>query len=156
MVFGLFEKGKIEIVLNKVNFTPGEVIEGTVKMQLNKPVKARGVFVTLFSGVTSQNINTFSKPGTIKSSSSTKRGFEFTQPLDMEKEYPTQPVEYNFKINIPANNGNIAQGNDPMSGVINTVKLFTMGNQYTKWFVEAKLDVPGGFDLNKKVQINLS
>lgn len=44
----------------------------------------------------------------------------------------------------------------PIDGVMNTAKLFTIGNQHSKWFIEAKLDIPNGFDLSKKVQINIS
>jgi len=154
MVFGLFEKGKMTIELNKLNFSLGEIIEGTAKMQLKKPTKAKGVFVVLFEEINTQKVGGYNNRD-VGMSNSVQRGFEFVQPLDVEKEYGTQEYEYKFKINIPQNNTNQKNGS-AIDGVLNTVKLFTIGNQHSKWFVEVKLDVPKGFDLRKKTQINLS
>ena len=160
MVFGFLKKGKVELNLNKMNFTQGEVIEGNVKMQLDKPIQAKGFFVTIFAEVVTQNVGGMKLYGGGRTtsiggvSSNTQRAFEFKQQLDTKKEYGTQPYEYSFKINVPS--GQDQQKIDgPMGSVASAVKLFTIGNQHTKWFVEAKLDVPKGFDISKKVQINI-
>jgi len=42
-----FKKGKIAILLNKSTFSPGETIEGTLRIKLKKPVFANGLKVSL-------------------------------------------------------------------------------------------------------------
>ncbi|MDD4250754.1 MAG: hypothetical protein PHX27_01015 [Candidatus ainarchaeum sp.] len=171
MVFGLFEKGKIELNLNKFNFTQGEVIEGNLKMKLKKPANAKGIFLTIFAEQTTQNANiggigvfgmqpisgrkTSTSIGGIGTSKTTTRAFEFTQQIDGEKEYGIQEYNYDFKINVP-NQNTQSKMEGPMSGIANTLKMFTIGNQYTKWFIEAKLDIPKGIDVGKKIQINIT
>lgn len=152
MVFGFFEKGKVDLELNKFNFSIEEVIEGTAKLQLKKPVKAKGFFVVIFAELITQKANV--RGVGMSTSTNVKRAFEFKQQLDGEKEYDLQPFEYKFKINVP-NQNNQAKMDGPMASVASAIKMFTVGNQHVKWYVEAKLDIPGGFDVGKKVQINI-
>jgi hypothetical protein len=171
MVFGLFKKGNIELNLNKFNFTQGEVIEGTAKLQLNKPIQAKGFFVVIFAELITQNARvggiggfgmqpisgkrTSTSVGGIGMNTNKQRAFEFKQLLDGEKEYGTSPYEYSFKINVP-NQNNQGKTDGPMAGLASAIKMFTIGNQHIKWFVEAKLDIPKGLDVSKKVQINIT
>ncbi|MCX6803361.1 MAG: hypothetical protein NTY48_02190 [Candidatus Diapherotrites archaeon] len=148
MVFGLFEKGKIELVLDKMQFTHGETITGTATVKLNKAIQARGVFATLFAEVTSTRMTANGMQR------STQRAFEFSLPLDGEKEYSTTSYTYPIKLIIPA--ANAVKAPEGVMGVaVQAISFIAAGAQNTKWFVEVKLDIPKGFDVSKKVQINI-
>jgi len=147
MVFGFFEAGKIDINLAKLNYSKGEEIVGEISLTPKNPIKARGVKVTLYSETTSTQVTSSGM------SKSTRRTFEFAMPLDGEKEYSPTLQKYEFKIKIPSDS-NIAPEGLP-GQIAQAVKFISTGNQVTKWFIEAKLDIPGGFDINKKVQINV-
>ena len=45
---GLFGPDKITLVLERFNYKPGEVIKGSVKLNLKKPTNARKLEVGLF------------------------------------------------------------------------------------------------------------
>ena len=148
MVFGLFEKGKMELVLPKLQYARGEEISGTINLALNKPLMARGVRVTIFAEVTNTRIG----PRGVERY--TSRAFDFSIPIDGEKEYGTMPYTYQFKINVPAANTASTPGG-VAGGVMQAMNFLSAGSVNMKWFLEAKLDVPKGFDVSKKMQINV-
>jgi len=80
---------------------------------------------------------------------STTRTFEFSVPLDTEKTYITAPISYKFKIGIPSATPTSAPSGIA-GAVVQVVSALAMGNQSTKWYLEAKLDIPKGFDVSKK------
>ena len=43
----IFGKGKINIALQRTNYAPGDTISGNAVLALKKPVKARGVSISL-------------------------------------------------------------------------------------------------------------
>jgi len=137
-------KGKIELTLDKTNYAHGETINGTVNMTLKKPINAKGVIATLFA----ERKRSDGDGGT-----TIQRVFEFSVPIDGERLYEATQKNYTFQIQVPAEN-KIA-----MEGKIGTaLKAFSaLGNimSPTKWFVEVKLDIPKGFDVRKKQQINV-
>jgi len=147
-------KGKIDIAIQKTNYTPGDIISGNVALTLKRPVKATEVsisligtaWVTTYSGTTTSSGVGITRGAGItlgggKSSSSwkeRKRIYDFKQQLDSEKEY-SGGREYRFEIKIPAD-------------------ILNMGTQMTgriKWYLSAKLDIPGGLDISKKVDITI-
>jgi len=159
-VFGL-GKGSIIISLQKFNFLPGETISGSVALTVKKPVKAREMSITLIGEqkVTRQ-VRTSSGMST---QTQTTRIYDFKQPLDGEKEYSGQ-ASYPFSIKIPADilgagevppvpqmTGTLAQGLQfaqqfaAMTGAMPSARK--------KWYLEAKLDVPGGMDISKDADI---
>ena len=77
----------------------------------------------------------------------------FTLSLDGEKEYSGR-TEYDFAINVPQN---IAPKTpEGTLGTVLNVMQFASGNQKRiDWFLNASLDIPGGFDVSKLVQINV-
>lgn len=95
-MLGIF-KGKAELTLNKYQFAPGETIEGQFKFTLDKPQVARSVGVS-FYGLQ----QTTQMTGGRRSTRTTKI-FDFTQPLDGEKEYPAGESVYPFTLRVPEN-----------------------------------------------------
>lgn len=148
-MFG-FGKGKIDLKLEKLNFKPGETIKGTVSLELKEPIQARGLKV-LFYGIAKQSQTGFSSSGGVKHRSNTKKIHNFEMTLDGEKEY--KQGEYNFKIAIPQN-AVPKMPSGALGGMVQAAQ-FLGAVPNIKWFVEAKLDIPKGFDVRKKIQINI-
>lgn len=147
-MFG-FGKGKIEIQLSNFNYSPGDVIEGTIKMNINKPIKARGVKIRFYGEKEISNFDSSTK----RNIESNKIIFDFTQPLDGEKEYLGES-SYNFKIKIPKDIPSLPDG---VAGtVVKSLQILSNQSSRTNWYLNAFLDIPMGFDVSKKVQINIA
>ncbi|MEM4663234.1 MAG: hypothetical protein QXM75_04390 [Candidatus Diapherotrites archaeon] len=146
-----FGKGKIDLQLEKFNYRPGEAIRGKVILALNKPIKARRLKVRFFGERRSTTTVTFGSNRPTRSSYP-EIVYSFEMNLDGEKEYLSG--EYNFEITIPQDL--MAKVDLSSAGALGAVMQFAMSLvPKPKWFVEAALDVPMGFDVAKKVQINI-
>jgi hypothetical protein len=90
-----------------------------------------------------------------------ERIYEFKQQLDGEKEY-SEGREYHFEMKIPADIlgmgpqmtkgalgqvAKVAQTAAAITGVIPRRRL--------QWYLQAKLDIPGGLDISRKVDITI-
>jgi hypothetical protein len=93
----------------------------------------------------------------------TVRIYDFKQQLDGEKQY-SQGGEYRFEIKIPADILAMKSGMPEMEGklgqilkVAQTAAAMTgaIPFQRIKWYLLAKLDIPGGLDISKKVDITI-
>ncbi|MEM5790884.1 MAG: hypothetical protein QXP77_02465 [Candidatus Aenigmatarchaeota archaeon] len=138
-----FGKGKIEIILEKYNFSPGEIIKGRVILKLKEPIMARALKVGLIGE---------EKSFSGKKKSSTKI-FSFEMPLDGEKEY--LEGEYNFELKIPSNLLTMPQIPGVIGDVIKGIQILSGVGTRISWYVIAKLDIPSGLDVSKKVQVNI-
>jgi hypothetical protein len=97
----MFGKGKINIILQKTGYTPGDAISGKVALQLKKPVKARGMNISLIGEQkTTQTKGMMGNQG-MSTTTQRIRIYDFKQQLDTDKEY-NQGNEYSFEIKIPA------------------------------------------------------
>jgi hypothetical protein len=140
-----FGKGKMSLVLDKTNFKFGETINGKAKLELNEPVKARGVTV-YFYGIEKTS---YYSDGRRQSDSRTVNRIE-VKLEEGEKEYSSK--EYEFEIGIPQ----YASGSTGAKLELGPLSLNLGGKTITvKWFLEAKLDIPMGFDVAKKIQLNI-
>jgi len=90
-----------------------------------------------------------------------ERIYDFKQQLDSEKEY-SQGGEYHFEIKIPADI--LGMGPQAPEGKLGqvlkvgqTVAAITgaIPRRRLQWYLLAKLDIPGGLDINKKVDITI-
>lgn len=153
-MFG-FEKGKIEIILEKVNFKPGETIKGKLILKMKKPTKAKelrvqfaGIKTTSSSGVRIGSANNQKKP-------TTQVIHDFKMTLDGEKEYTDK--EYEFEIAIPA--GVLGAGGSLPEGTAGTaikaMQFLAGSSTKINWFVQGTLDIEKSIDINKKIQINV-
>jgi hypothetical protein len=163
----MFGKGKINIALQKTHYAPGDIISGDVALTLKKPVKAREVSISLIGEhkATQTGLGVGGPMGgggmSMSTTTRTVRIYDFKQQLDSEKEY-SQGREYHFEMKIPADTMsmrplmpegklgqvlNVAQTAAAMTGAIPFQRI--------KWYLLAKLDIPGGLDINKKVDITI-
>ena len=158
MIFGL-GAGKIDIILEKFSFSPGETIKGKVSFELKKPTLAKKLRVTL-DGI---KISTYpvQRPNR-PSSTETRRNFihHFELPLDGEKEY--SKGEHPFEIKIPDNIGVSSLPKEATSGVlgallktVETLSRMSPTSSIIEWYLEAALELSGAFDVKKKVEISV-
>lgn len=163
----MFGKGKINIAIQKTYYAPGDIISGDVALTLKKPVKAREVSISLIgehkTTQTTPRVGGATGGGGMSMSTTTKtvRIYDFKQQLDGEKEY-SQGREYRFEIKIPADTLSMRPQMPEQEGklgqvlkVAQTAAAMTgaIPFQRIKWYLLAKLDVPGGLDISKKVDI---
>jgi 2',3'-cyclic-nucleotide 2'-phosphodiesterase (5'-nucleotidase family) len=163
----MFGKGKINIAIQRTNYAPGDIISGDVALTLKRPVKAREVNISLIgehktTQTTPRGGGTMGGGGTSMSTTTkTVRIYDFKQQLDGEKEY-SEGREYRFEIKIPADILGIGpQTPEGALGqalkVAQTVATFTgaIPRRRLQWYLLAKLDIPGGLDISKKVDITI-
>jgi len=157
----MFGKGKIEVSISKTHFAPGEVISGTVRLNLKKAVRAKSVSVSLIGDQKTVQTSGMIGRGDAGSSTSheSRRVYDFKQELDGEKEYTGG--EYSFEIGIPADILGASPSAMPDVGpaVGASLKMASqlLGGASTrvKWYLRAKLDVPHGIDVKKDVDITI-
>ncbi|MBU2100630.1 hypothetical protein KKB11_05345 [Candidatus Micrarchaeota archaeon] len=153
-MFG-FGKGKIEIILEKYNFKPGETIKGKLKLKMNKPTKAKALKVT-FAGIknTRNSGITIGNQPRNKNNSTTEYVHKFEMPLDGEKEYSSG--EYDFEILVPSDilSRSSGPGGD-LGTALQAVQFLSGGSTRVEWSIQGTLDIEKSLDVNKKVQINI-
>jgi hypothetical protein len=165
----MFGKGKINIAIQKGHYAPGDIISGNVSLTLKKPVKAREVNISLIGEHKStQTAPKFGGPvggGGMSMSTTTKTVsiYDFKQQLDSEKEY-SQESEYRFEIKIPADTLSMRPLMPEQEGKLGQVLKVAQTAaamagaipfQRIKWYLLAKLVIPGGLDIRKKVDITI-
>ena len=160
----MFEKGKINIMIPKTSFSPGDTISGDVALTLKKPVKARGVSISLIGEQKNTRVGGMRGGGKEMSTTTQRiRIYDFKQQLDSEKEY-SQGGGYHFEIKIPADilstkpqmpeiGGKLGQGLKMAQAAAAMTGAIPF--QQTKWYLLAKLDVPGGMDIKKKADVTI-
>jgi len=150
-MFG-FGKKQIDVILEKFNFSPGDTIRGKVSLTLDKPVYAKQLRVALIREKISTRMERRSDGRTYPKEEKTYI-YNFQMPLDGEKEY--LKGEYTFEIKIPMN---VSQ-NIPVEGkvgtILKTIQALSTAGSRISWYVQANLDISMGFDVSKKIQINI-
>ena len=165
----MFGKGKIDIAIQKSHYAPGDIISGNVSLTLKKPVKAREVSISLIG----EHKATQTTPGvggpmggggmSMSTTTKTVRIYDFKQQLDSEKEY-SQGGQYRFEMKIPADTMSMRPLVPEQEGklgqvlrVAQTAAAMTgaIPFQRIKWYLLAKLDIPGGLDISRKVDITI-
>jgi len=161
MVFG-FGEGSIELMLDKTLMNFGEQVHGKLKLKLKKEKKAKQLRVRVLAERTqTQYGGRVSSSG--RKSNNTQRDVVFSTDIivDGEKTYVPPGQDYDVKIQIPAKTALPSDTTPELGGGLGTaIKAAQMlggvgRSTQIKWFVEATLDIPGGRDIGKKVQITV-
>jgi hypothetical protein len=156
---GLFGPDKIVLSLEKYNYTPGETIKGTIKLNLKKPVQARKLEVAFIGRrrdkQSSASVVGMASGSKHRSQTSYTTIFDFKMPVAGEKEY--QNEEYPFEMKIPSD---VLQNNPTLEGKLGqaatAVRILAGTSSRIDWFVKAQLDVPKKFDIKQSQKIILS
>jgi len=150
----MFGKGKIDISIAKTNFAPGEKITGNVILSLKKPVKAREASISLIGEQTTTR-GGFTSP---QQSSSTQRIYDFKHRLDGEKEYDKE-AKYEFEIKLPedilSRQPQMPQVGGALGKGLKFAQAVTGMGVWSSWYLLARLDVAGGMDISRKVQVTI-
>jgi len=142
MVFGIGE-GKIEIILDRINYSPGDTVKGTVKLELKSPKKAKELRLRLW-GERTERVGT-------KNSEKKRVIHEFTLTLDGEKEYSSG--EYPFEIALPKIAEPKLEGT--LGGIVGIAQSLGMTASPVRWYLKASMDLPMSLDISKTVQLNV-
>jgi hypothetical protein len=157
----MFGKGKINISIPKSHYLPGDIISGDVDLKLKKPVQAREMSLSLIGEQESTRVSGITSSGGTSTSTQTIRIYDFKHQLDGEKEY-SQGHQYHFEIKIPADI--LSMRPQMPEGVLGTgleivraaaAMTGAIPYQQTRWYLLAKLDIPGGLDVSKKADITI-
>ena len=151
----MFGKGKIDIIISRTNFVPGDKISGNVVLTLKKPVKAREASISLIGEQTTTGGGIITGAGQQKN---TQRIYEFKHILDGAKEYSNE-AKYDFEIKLPADilsrQPQMPQVSGALGKGLKIAQAVTGMGVWSNWYLLAKLDVSGGMDTSKKVQITI-
>jgi len=150
----MFGKGKIDISVSKTNFAPGEKISGNVSLTLKKPVKGREASISLIGEQTTTRGGFTSG----EQSKSTQRIYDFKHRLDGEKEYDKE-IKYDFEIKLPedilSRQPQMPQVGGTLGKGLKIAQAITGMGVWSSWYLLAKLDVPGGMDISRKLQVTI-
>jgi len=159
----MFDKGKINIEMQRNHYAAGDTIVGRVSLTLKKPVKAKELSISLIGEQTSTRVGGMMGSRDKSTSTEHTRIYDFRQQIDGEKEY-TKESDYGFEIKIPADILSIKPQMPELGGVagqglkIAQAAAAMTGSiplQRTKWYLLAKLDIPGALDIKRKADITI-
>jgi len=155
---GLFGPDKITIRLDKLQYKPGDVITGSVGLNLRKPVHARKVFVSLLGKVRTTRIDSKGHRHT-----EDVVVYDFTVPLDSENDYMSEMYHFEIKIQsdilqMHSSSQQLQQLLQAKLGTIGAVlgSIATSGRGPVRWMIHAQLDVPMKLDVKKTQDIVIS
>jgi hypothetical protein len=147
MVLGLFE-GSIDIVVDNQFYSPSQTISGKVILNLKAPKKAKKLRIQ-FYGERKVRRN-------MGRNDTTERILVQEIVLSGEQEYPAGTVVYPFELKLPSLEKPKAPfaGNNFFEKFINALATVDPYSN-VKWYLDASLDLPLSFDINKRKLINL-
>ena len=150
---GLFGPSQMVLTLEKYNYKPGEIIKGTVKVQLKKPMNAEKLEVG-FVGKKIQQQSTY-QGGRYQKSTQHCTVYDFHVPLGGQQEY-LEGI-YPFEIKIPET---ILQSESTLEGnvatAVNVLKTLSGISSRIEWMVVARLDLPMKLDVSASQKIVVS
>lgn len=164
---GLFGPDKMVLNLEKTNYSPGETIKGSIKLNLKKPLKGKVLEVALIGAEirTHQSHDHhhfrgdphhFERQFDNDSTYTTAQPFFLSKiTLDGEKEYMNG--EYKFEIKIPSD---VHKDEPKYEGSLGKLMKFSQRMSgrpsYIEWYVKAQLDIPLKIDLRAEEKIKLT
>jgi hypothetical protein len=140
-MFGFGDNGSIKIELESLEFKPGQNINGKIYLNLPKPLQARSLEIIFYGEMMVWK----GRPPQIF--------HEIPQQISGEKIYNNGDV-YAFSIAVPSSLS-LAPIDMPDNPLANFLKSKIRDPSTIPWFVQAKLDVPSGININAKVQLKL-
>lgn len=153
---GLLGPDEMTLTLEKFSFKPDDMVKGIVNLSLKKPTKARKLEVALIGKVRTTHRDS---DGDIHSQDETV--YDFTLPLDGEKEY--QHGQYPFEIKIQSDILHGSSSGQQMQmelnkklGILGSVLGQMTGPKPIHWMIHAHLDIPWKLDVQKSQDIVIS
>ena len=154
MVFG-FGEGSITLTLDKTNLAFGETVHGKLSLKLKKEKQARQLRVRLEAVQTQRRYGPVLVGPQQRSSSRTDVLFSTDTIVDGEKLYTPPGKDYEFKIQVPAKSALPAQPQGGLATAMKTMQFLSGIQSQLRWYVTASLDIPGGKDISKRIQVSV-
>ena len=148
---GLFGPPKITLTLEKFNFTPGDMANGTVKLNLKKPIYARKLLVSVM-GIRKVRKGNSWQWQTV---------YDFDMPVSGEKDYQNEQVPFQLKIPPdildPRTSQQAMQDSieDKLGSAGKFISAVTVGTGTTNWKIRAQLDIPKKLDVKVDQDIQI-
>ncbi len=147
-------KGRVEISLDKYEYSPGDTIKGKIILKLKKPLHAKSLQVGLVGQRTDIKYTTNAK-GRPSKSRKTYTIFNFFKPISKEKDYPSGESIQDFELKIPENVlSNIKLGKGIIGSIAKSIQILSKETTTITWQVIANLDVPG-INISNSVKVNI-
>jgi hypothetical protein len=155
---GLFGPDKIVLTLDKYQYSPGDVIKGSVGLNLRKPLRARKLYVSLLGKVRTTHRDA---QGHMRTEDVTI--YDFTVPLDSENDYMSEIYHFEIKIQsdllqMHSSSQQIQQMLQAKYGIMGGMlgQMVTGGQGPVRWMVHTQLDIPMKIDVHKTQDIVIS
>ncbi|MCX6665289.1 MAG: hypothetical protein NT038_04425 [Euryarchaeota archaeon] len=156
---GLFGPDKIIVTLDKHQYKPGDVIKGSVGLNLRKPAHARKLTVALLGKVRTTHRDSH---GHVQTQDVVV--YDFTVPLDGENDYLSEmyPFEIKIQSDILQMHSSSQQLQQLLQAKLGAVGSFlgqmalTGGQGPVRWMVHAHLDIQLKLDVQKTQDIAIS
>ena len=148
---GLFGPPKITLTLEKFDFTPGDMANGTVKLNFKKPIYARKLLVSLM-GIRKVRKGNSWQWQTV---------YDFDMPVSGEKDYQNEQVPFQLKIPPdildPRTSQQAMQDSleDKLGSAGKFISAVTVGTGTTNWKIRAQLDIPKKLDVKVDQDIQI-
>lgn len=154
---GLLGPDEMTLTLEKFSFKPDDIVKGIVNLSLKKPIKARKLEVALIGKVRTTHRDS---DGDIHTEDKTI--YDFTLPLDGEKEY--QNGQYPFEIKIQSDLLQASSSGKQiqlelekkLGNLGSVLGQMVMGQRPIHWMIHTHLDIPWKLDVQKSQDIVIS
>jgi Arrestin (or S-antigen), N-terminal domain len=154
----IFGPEKIILTLQKYQYKPGELIKGSIGLNLKKPMRARKLSVSLLGKVKTTHRDS---SGNMHTEDITI--YDFTIPLDSENDYCNEMYSFEIKIqsDILETHSSSTKINQILQEKLGTIggilgKMATMGQGPVRWMIHAQLDIPLKLDVRNSQDIVIS
>jgi hypothetical protein len=151
--------GTIRLDLPKTRYAAGEAIEGTLLLDISRPILARGVFAVL-----SAQQQFYRRPDLQGNGmrTVTRKVYHYQQQLDGRREYErtAEPTPYPFRLMLPPRVGFLQDVQGPAGGTATAISNLpaidgSVPSGTPAWSVEGFLDIPLAFDVRETVRLRV-
>lgn len=145
MVFGIGE-GKIELELSGTDVASGGTIKGKLKLELNKPKKAKELRVELIG-------EQWQKKRDARGKMVRKKVQVYKSKKVLGGEQTYESGDYEFELKAPVKTELEKKAEEGVAGAILGAARLLGATSPIEYYVIGTLDLPMSMDINKKVQV---
>jgi hypothetical protein len=151
--------GTIRLDLPKTRYTAGDTIEGTLLLDISRPILARGLFAVL-----SAQQQFYLRPDVQGNGmrTVTRKVYHYQQQLDGGREYENtaEPTAYPFRLMLPPRGGFLQELRSLAGGTAAAISNLpsidgSVPSGTPAWSVEGFLDLPLSFDVRDTVRLRV-
>lgn len=134
-------------MLEKYNFNSGEIVKGTITLNLKKPTYARKLQVSLIGTRKVRHENSWKW----------QKVYDFDMPISGEKDYQKEQIPFQLQIPPdildPRTQQQAIQEGLELGAAGSLISAVAVGTGNTKWKIRAQLDVPKALDVKAENEL---